>query len=646
MGEVRTIQNIIEQRYSRRDLLKRSLKVMGAGATTAVLSGCTETEFLIHSFKNYMGESEAMAAYQGSYSSLGFQEIRKGIDEDHHLATGYNADVLASWGDPVVPGAPAFDPKAQRGADQARQFGFNNDFTMYFPLTQGDGASEHGLLCVNHEYVLPHLMHPGLTATNARLGSTAEQLRIEQEAVGVSVMEVKRFASGWDVVKGRYGRRITATTPIQISGPAAGHARMRTKADPSGRKVLGTFANCAGGITPWGTYLTCEENMDGFFTKPKSGHPEMRNYSRMTIGDPQYTSWHRLDSRFDTNKEPNEANRFGWVVEIDPYAPESAPVKRTALGRFKHESASCYANPDGRVIVYSGCDSKFEYVYRYVSNERMSADREQNKRLLDDGTLYAALFKPDGRLQWLPLIFGIGPLNPKNGFHSQADVLIEARRAADLVGATPMDRPEDVEVNPKTGKLYIVMTKNSSRDERQADPANPRARNIHGHIIEVSAEIDGHINHATPEHRWDMFMMAGNPYEPTDFALYQGQPSPHGWLSCPDNMAFDAQGRMWLTTDGQPKSVGFADGVFACDTEGEGRGVTRHFLRGPKGCELTGPSFTPNGKTMFVAVQHPGDTSGSNFDNPSTRWPQFDPAMPPRPSVLAVTKSDGGVIGS
>lgn len=645
MTDSNTIQDIIGQRYSRRALLRSSAKISGAALATAALSACSEAELIIHHMKDHVGDQENTTA-SVNVSSLRFQEIRKGLDEDHRLSEGYDAQRLLSWGDPITHNAPAFAPTSQTPADQAKQFGFNNDFTMYFPLEKGEAASSHGLLCVNHEYVIPQLMHPDVTSGNAKTGSTPEQLHIEQEAVGCSVVEVVKDGTGWRTVNGKYNRRVTATTPITISGPAAGHPRMRTTADPIGRVARGTFANCAGGITPWGTYLTCEENIDGFFTAPTAGNKELRNHERFTIGKPQYTGWNRIDMRFDANKEPNEPNRFGWVVEIDPYQPGSHPVKRTALGRFKHESASCYVNSDGRVVVYSGDDSKFEYIYRFVSNGTIGSDREANKKLLDEGTLSVAKFRADGTLEWIPLTFGVGKLTPENGFHSQADVVIEARRAGDVVGATPMDRPEDVEVNPQTGKLYLVMTKNSSRKEGQTDAANPRPRNIHGHIIEVSAEVNGAIDHAAPTARWEMFMMGGNPAEPTDFALYHGPVSASGWLSCPDNIAFDPAGRMWITTDGQPSAVGHADGLFACDTSGAGKGIPRHFFRGPIGCEVTGPSFTPDGKTLFLAVQHPGDTTGSTFDKPSTRWPEFRKDMPARPSVLAITKKNGDMIGS
>lgn len=643
MAKLKTIQDIIAQRYSRRDVLRGSAKVTSTALVSTALSACTTTELIVHNMKDRVGPSNKQHL---NISSLRFQEIFKGMDNDHRLAKGYDAQRLLSWGDPLIGNASAFNPKTQTANKQAAQFGFNNDFTMFFPLEKGEAASTHGLLCVNHEYVIPKLMHPGLNAGNAKTSSTQEQLRIEQEAVGCSVVEIVKDSNGWRTVLGKYNRRVTATTPITISGPAAGHPRLQTTADPSGRLVLGTFANCAGGITPWGTYLSCEENIDGFFTPPKSENPEARNHDRFTIGKPQYTSWNRMDMRFDSNKEPNEPNRFGWVVEIDPYQPNSHPVKRTALGRFKHESAGTYVNPDGRVVVYSGDDAKFEYIYRFISHGTISSNREANKTLLDNGTLSVAKFHSDGRLQWIPLLFGTRGLTPENGFYSQADVLIETRRAGDIVEATPMDRPEDVEVNSQSGKLYIVLTKNNARTGSQADAANPRAGNIHGHIIEVSAEVNGRIDHAASTVQWEMFLMGGNPSEPTDFALYHGPVSQEGWLSCPDNMAFDPQGRMWITTDGQPNSVGYADGLFACDTQGAGRGVTRHFFRGPKGCEVTGPSFTPDGRTLFLAVQHPGDTTGATLDKPSTRWPQFRKDMPARPSVLAITKKDGGVVGS
>jgi secreted PhoX family phosphatase len=360
--------------------------------------------------------------------------------------------------------------------------------------------------------------------------------------------------------------------------------------------------------------------------------------------------WARFHDRFDLQKTPNEPNRFGWVVEIDPYDPNSTPVKRTSLGRYKHEAATTALTPDGRVVVYSGDDQRFEYLYRFVSRDRFNPDdRAANKDLLDHGTNSVARFNDDGGVEWLPLVFGEGPLTPANGFRNQADIVIDIRRAADLVKATPMDRPEDVEPSPTTGKVYVVLTNNTSRKAAQVDKANPRADNKYGQILELTPpDRDGKPDHAAATFQWDMFIMAGNPADPAHGARYGEGISPSGWLACPDNIAFDARGRLWIATDqGEQQSVnGIGDGIWACDTSGPGRAVTRMFFRTPTGAEMCGPAFTPDDRSLFVAVQHPAnDDPTTTYATPSTRWPDFQEGMPPRPSVVSIVKRDGGVIG-
>lgn len=559
----------------------------------------------------------AQALAQEATSAFGFRPLASGLDATHHLAEGYNAQTLLRWGDAVLPEAPTFAPLAQSAQAQAQQFGYNNDFIAYFPI---DGSSQHGLLCINHEYVNAAMM---FTGSPKATDLSEALLRTEMQAVGCSIIEVKKQPNGeWQPLLGKFNRRISATTPMQITGAAAGHARLRTRADAAGTQAIGTFANCAGGQTPWNSYLTCEENVDDYFWLGNYDGEQAEHHRAMGITNTPYQRWDRVEDRFNVSVEPNEPNRFGWVVEIDPFDPQSTPKKRTSLGRFKHECATVVQNADGRIVVYSGDDEYFQCLYKYVSAGRYEAGTPHDA-LLDDGTLYAARFDADGSVQWLPLVYGAAPLNEANGFASQGDVLIETRRAAKLMGATPMDRPEDIAVHPKSGHVFASLTQNPKRLQR--DAVNRRAPNLHGYILEI---IPPAGDHAATQSRWEI-------------ALEGGKDS----LACPDNLAFDAQGTLWIATDGQQKTLGISDGLYALDVSKQNDAATPHcFFRAPIGAEVTGPCFTPDGSTLFVSVQHPAEKS--SYDKPTTRWPDFDKTLPPRPSVLAITKTGGGVIGS
>jgi uncharacterized protein len=585
----------------------------------------------------------------GLGSTLTFREVAPGPRPDHAVAPGYQAQVLMRWGDKVVGEAPAFDASRQSAAAQALQWGYNNDFLAFMPLPAGSASSDHGLLWANHEYTELHMMFPGMDPKTMASLATLEMAETELAAHGASVVEIRKSGNRWQVVEdSRYARRITAMTPMRIAGPAAGHARMRTAADPTGATVLGMLNNCGGGTTPWGTVLSAEENFQGYFGGNAEGIPEAQNYKRYGFSARSRFSFSRFHDRFNVEKEPNEGNRFGWIVEVDPYDPSAAPIKRTALGRFKHEAATVWVNPDRTLTIYSGDDERNEYVYKFVTRGRYNpTDRAANRNLLDDGTLYVARFSDEGTVRWLPLVHGQGPLTAENGFASQADVLIETRRAADLLKATPMDRPEDIEANPATGRAYVVLTNNSARKEEDVDKANPRAANAYGHIIELIVPGEGAAaDHAALEHRWEMFLIAG----PTDKGGQYGPDlSAAGWTACPDNIVFDNQGRMWISTDqGEAQhKFGIGDGIWACDTTGAARATTRFFYRVPTGAETCGPCFTPDNRTLFVSIQHPAaDDPGSTYDQPSTRWPDFAEGVPPRASVVAIVKDDGGIIGT
>lgn len=657
-----TLGEVVQRRFGRRDILR------GALATTALAA-------LVPPILAGARPAQAQAA-AGAVPSFGFTEVPHGVDQTHHVAPGYNADILIRWGDPIFADAPEFDPYAQTVESQLRQFGYNCDFVGFLPLPQGGNSADHGLLWVNHEYTERDVMFPGfvpegqdrLTPEELVQRYTKQISEIEMAAHGGSIVEIRRGADGkWSYVKdGSYNRRITALeTRMAISGPAAGHRRMRTKADPEGRTVIGMVNNCAGGVTPWGTFLTCEENIDGYFIGTvDASHPEQKNYDRYGIPGMWYL-WGLHDDRWDVNKEPHEANRFGWVVEIDPYDPTSTPRKQTALGRFKHEGAGVAVNKDGRVVVYMGDDQRFEFVYRFVSAGKFNPDdRKANMELLTDGTLYAARYNEDGTVTWLPLVHGQGPLTSENGFNDQGDVVINARHAATLMGATRMDRPEDIEVNPKTNKVYAMLTNNDAR--KPADPvrhapigfvdaANPRAQNLWGHIVEMTPP-DG--DHTAETYQWEILVQAGNPADPQTQAVFNPATTENGWFACPDNCAIDGKGRVWVSTDQGSKwqwTSGVADGLFAMETEGPLRGTSRRFFRVPVGAEMCGPCFTPDDKTLFLSVQHPGVDGvedfldageRATFAHPGTRWPDFNDKVPPRPSVVVVTKQDGGIIGS
>ena len=623
------ITEIIEARYGRRALL-------GAGAAAAALAALPE------------GAEAQGAPRTGGPSTLGFQELRHGLAQTDQVAEGYEIQTVIRWGDPIAADAPDFVPGRTTPDAQAKQFGYNNDYLDFMPLPQGSNSSDHGLLVVNHEYTNANLMWPGKAAGSAgRRDVTAEQARAELLAHGASVIEVRKVDGRWSYVKdSRFNRRITGETPMLISGPAAGHDKLKTSADATGTRVLGMLNNCAGGNTPWGTVLTAEENFNGYFGGNPANTPNAENYRRYGITANSWYGWVNHIDRFNVEKEPNEANRFGWVVEFDPYDPSGMPVKRTALGRFKHEGCHHAVNRDGRVVIYSGDDERFEFVYRFVTARPWNPnDRAANRNLLDEGTLSVAKFHDDGKVEWIDLVFGQGPLTAANGFNSQADVLIETRKAAALLGATPMDRPEDVEPNPATGRVYVLLTNNTRRTAAQVNATNPRANNAHGHVLEIippgagSAQVD----HAAKEMRWGLFLVAGKPG--IDAGTQYHRATGEGWLSCPDNCAFDAKGRIWIATDGAPSAAGVADGLYAADTMGRGRALTRKFYQAPTGAEVCGPLFTPDNTTVFLAIQHPGEDAGSTFDRPSTRWPDFADGVPPRPSVIAIMKKGGGVIG-
>lgn len=646
-----TMGDVINVRLGRRDMMRGML----SGAAVSALIGPAA---LLSAPRD--AEAAVTGAPRPAKASFSFQEVAHGVDADHHVASGYNADILIRWGDPVVPGAPAFDPMNQTAEAQSKQFGYNNDFVGYAPLPLGSQSPDRALLCVNHEYTDEEVMFPGVGVEQqkdkfARMTKTL--VDIEMAAHGGTVVEIRKVKGKWvTVADSRYNRRITGETACAITGPAAGHALMKTSDDPTGTMVRGMLNNCSGGMTPWGTWLSAEENFNGYFWgKVEDSNPNAKVLKRYGFPGEWY-NWGVYHDRFDIAKEPNESNRFGWIVEIDPYDPTSTPKKRTALGRFKHEACQIALGKDGTVVAYTGDDERFDYVYKFVAAKKFDPrNRAANMDILETGTLYVAKFKADASVEWLPLVHGQGPLTAEKGFPDQATVLINARLAADALGATKMDRPEDIEVNAVTGKVYVILTNNSRRKPEQVDATNPRAENNWGHIVEILPENG---NHASTKAEWTILVRGGNPADAKVGAQFHADTSANGWFSCPDNAAVDHRGRLWITTDqgeNWKKASGTADGVWAVETEGDLRGLSKMFYRVPVGAEMCGPCFTTDDRTLFVAVQHPA-TDGvdqwegfkgklSSFEDPATRWPDFKPNMPPRPSVVAITKKDGGVIG-
>jgi len=575
---------------------------------------------------------------------LGFDAIPLGFDDEVRVPTGYVATPFLPWGTPIlgsfpafVPGTPPFVPNGNTADQQAEQMGAHHDGMHYFPSGRGRAGSVRGLLVVNQEYVDEGYLHTGTVTVPKKEEYTLEMVRKSQNAHGVSVVDIARRKGEWRVVKSRLNRRITANTPMAFSGPAAGHRLLQTAADPSGRTPLGTFNNCALGFTSWGTYLTCEENFNGYFRRDDGAYNAEQTAlnTRYGVGGDRY-SWATKDPRFVvTPAQPNEPNRFGWVVEIDPFDPSSTPMKRTALGRMKHEGAFVHEARNGKVVVYMGDDQVNEYAFKFVSARTSESVLAGGGSPLDEGTLYVAKFNDDGSGQWLPLVHGQGPLNAANGFADQGDVLIKARMAATALGATPMDRPEWTSVDPTTGLVYLTLTNNKSSSKVE-NAANPRTPNPWGHIIRWREAND---DHTATSFSWDLFVLAG---PGRDSATPAGSTVlAEDAFGSPDGLWVDPDGRVWIQTDGtQP--TGANDQMLAANpnvTDAQGVPEIRRFLTGVKKCEVTGVIKTPDQRTMFVNIQHPGQGGGST-------WPNNDGIATPRSATVIVTRTDGGVIGA
>lgn len=575
---------------------------------------------------------------------LGFKSVPVGTDDTVQVPEGYEVQVLAPWGDPVgLSGeTPAFKADGSNtAAEQEAQFGMHHDGIHYLPVE----GSKSGLLVINHEYVDDGLLH-----RDGMANWSAEKVRKAQAAHGVSVCEVAMKNGRWEVVSpSPWARRITARTPHAVSGPAAGHALMKTAADPTGRRVLGTLNNCGSGITPWGTVLTCEENFIFYFNGPEQPDAHQRRWG-LRKGDQRGYRWHLHDARFDASRHPNEINRFGWVVEIDPRNPSHTPVKRTALGRAAHEGATVALTKSGRAVVYMGEDARFEYIYKFVSRDAVKPGGfAANAELLDHGTLFVARFDEGGRGRWLPLVHGQNGLTADRGFTDQGEVMIKSRQASDVLGGTKMDRPEWIEVDA-AGWVYCTLTNNSDRgglNMPAVDGANPRANNSMGHIIRWKEDGD----HDGVNFQWNHFVLAGD----SQNERQQAKGNVKGdAFACPDGLWVDRRGVLWIQTDmstsamrkGELAGVG-NNAMLAADPR---TGEIRRFLVGPVGCEVTGATATPDGRTMFISIQHPGESPSERSDpaNPDrfSNWPDKRVGGRPRSATLAIRKRDGGVVGT
>lgn len=607
--EVTEFDKIVESAISRRGLLGGALAF---GSFTAIGG-------------SMLPSGAAASAYRFAFDAIGTSTA-----DAIQVPAGYKVDIVARWGDPLFSDAPEFD-EATRGtaASQERAFGDNSDG---MDIIAHDGKL---LLTVNNEYTNRAILWGNNPDGKA---VTDDDVSKGMMCHGVTVMEVAKQGDGWGLVKDSpYNRRITPQTDMDITGPAKGHDLMKTVADPTGTTCKGTWNNCGNGLTPWGTYLACEENFNGYFSAPDENHevsPELARYG-VSASDWGY-GWARVDPRFDVSKDPNEPNRAGYVVEIDATDPNSTPKKRTALGRFKHENAECVVNNDGRVVIYMGDDERGEFLYRYVS-DGVFAPGANTDDLMENGTLYAAKFADDGTGQWLELSEATTGM-------TKAEVCIHTRIAASKMGATTMDRPEWVTANPNAAEVYAALTNNKNRglktnaggDETPVGGPNPRENNQYGQIVRWWPDD---ADHTSATFAWDLYCLAGNPTVHEGLNGGSDNVTEANMFNSPDGLKFDGTGLLWIQTDGNYKNEG--------DFAGQGNnqmlagdpvtGEIRRFMVGPNECEVTGLTWTPDRRTMFVGIQHPGERGNSH-------WPSGGASVP-RSAIVAVTREDGGLVG-
>ncbi|MBJ2145207.1 PhoX family phosphatase [Vibrio sp. IB15] len=654
-------EEVLEANLSRRNVLKGGLGISAMTAFGAFGLGG-------HSTAN-AATMQATGA-QKSTATLAFESVKGSLTNSVVVPKGYTAQVLVPWGTPLnKQGNPWLKDGTNNAQDQANALGMHHDGMHFFPL---DGNSNDGLLVINHEYIDQKALHANGPTYNEGARPNIGEVRKEINAHGVSVVRVKLEGNQWVMVDNDpLNRRYTGATVMDLSGPVAHSEFTKTKFSQDGSQARGTLNNCGNGYTPWGTYLTCEENWPGYFVNKGTTTPaqerigiatDKTRYGWDTLsGDKQ----ERLDefARFDvtpTADSPmddyrNEAHGHGYIVEIDPYTANSRAKKRTALGSFRHEGCTFGKLTEGEPIVfYSGHDSRFEYLYKFVSEAKWDPrDAEPSNRLnagdkyMDKGTLYVAKFNDDGSGTWLPLTLNSKTTNGgKLGdtFDSQAALIVNTAGAADLVGATPMDRPEWCSVDPMTGTAYLTLTNNNKRKE--ANSANPRVNNKFGHVIrwdegKTAGEFD-----------WDIFVFGSPAVE--DKSINRSGLTDMNQFASPDGLAFDARGILWIQTDnGADEVTGYTnDQMLAVvpsqltDDQGnsavidaKNQAQLKRFFVGPNGCEVTGFTISPDFKSLFVNIQHPAN------------WPSSDDAtaqtqgnVRPRASTVVIRREDGGEI--
>lgn len=644
-----TFAAIVDSRMARRRFLKGSVGAAVAAFIGANLAGCSSSDD---------NNADTAVPPVAGPALLGFTAVAAARPDGIIVPEGYTAKAFLPWGTPLTGSYPAYLADATNsGADQEQQVGMHHDGMHFFPIDERSGgtSSTEGLLVFNHEYIDNNLIHPNGIDTVPR---RSDEVRKEVAAHGVSVAHIQQQADGdWTLVNNSpFNRRITGATPMELAGPVRGSSKVVTKYSLDGSRTRGTLNNCGNGFTPWGTYLTCEENWAGYFVNTDAEQP--REHSRYGVSDdngryywetatPAADGYQRFNaSTVGASAEEdyrNEPNTFGWIVEIDPFNPDSVPQKRTALGRFGHEGVIFGKLEEGQpVVVYSGDDSTFEYIYKFVSSAAYYKNTAGG-HLLNDGILYVARFNEDGSGEWLPLDINNADFAAKAAaagvtFTDQADVLINTRLAADVAGATKMDRPEWGAVHPETGEVYFTLTNNSRRTEDQIDAADPRAANATGHIIRWNERE----NQAATTFDWDIFLLAGDVGTATPGTELVLDADNH--LASPDGLWFDANGLLWIQTDMSGSQQG--EGPYGNNQMLVADPVTRQikrFLVGPHDCEVTGITATPDMKTLFVNIQHPGDRSRP--DSFTSHWPDGGNSRP-RSATVIVTKDDGGVIGS